>query len=82
MAYTLIAVGFFWNGTGALVVGLNSDIKWDWIPILVTGSIFGGYLGAQLSITKGSRMVKSCYEILCVIIGIMLLYKSFLQFFI
>ena len=76
IAHTLIAVGFFWNGTGALAIGLNSEIKWDWIPILVAGSIFGGYLGAQIAIIKGSSVVKSLYEILCVLIGLMLLYRG------
>lgn len=76
IGYTLILVGLFWNGTGALVLGLNGEIKWDWIPILISGSLIGGYLGAHLSIKKGSYIVKRTFEILTLIMGSSLIFKS------
>ena len=78
VAYTLILVGLFWNGTGALVRGLKGEIKWTWLPMLIAGSFFGGYSGAQLSLSKGSRLVKSVFEIVSLLMGIMLVARGFL----
>ena len=76
VAYTLILVGFFWNGIGALVLGLSGEIKWGWLPMLITGSFTGGYFGAQLSISKGNRISKSAFEILSLFMGASLLFRS------
>ena len=81
IAYTLILVGLFWNGTGAIVVGLNSQIKWSWLPMLVTGSLLGGYIGSNLSLLKGNRIVKTFFELISVSIGILLIGRSFWQSF-
>ena len=77
VAYTLILVGLFWNGTGALTLGLQGQIAWRWVPMLLLGSISGGYLGAHLAIVKGSRVVKRCFEVLALLMGVSLLWKSF-----
>ena len=77
VAYTLLSVGFFWNGTGALILGLNSDIQWEWLPSLLLGSFLGGYFGAKLSIIKGSRFVKKSFELLCILMGISLIVRGF-----
>lgn len=53
VAYTLVLVGIFWNGGGALTLGLLGDIQWSWLPALLAGSLLGGYLGAHLAITQG-----------------------------
>jgi len=79
VAYTLILVGLFWNGTGALVLGLNGEIKWGWLPMLIAGSFFGGYIGAQLSLSKGSRFVKRAFEVLSLLMGASLLIRSFFE---
>jgi len=76
VAYTLILVGFFWNGMGAVVLGLSGEIKWGWLPMLIAGSFTGGYVGAQLSISKGSRIAKSAFEILSLFMGASLLFRS------
>ncbi len=76
VAYTLILVGFFWNGMGAVVLGLSGEIKWGWLPMLIAGSFTGGYVGAQLSISKGSRITKSAFEILSLFMGASLLFRS------
>ncbi len=77
IAYTLILVGVAWNGTGALTLGLNAQIQWEWIPVLISGSLIGGYLGAHLSILKGESLVKKAFELLTLIMGLSLVARSF-----
>lgn len=69
VAYTLILVGVFWNGAGALTLGLLSEIHWNWLPALLAGSLLGGYLGAHLAIKKGNRWIKLAYELITLLIG-------------
>ena len=76
IAHTLILVGLFWNGTGALVLGFSSPIKWSWIPMLIVGSSFGGYIGAHFSLLKGNKLVKTMFEVISFLIGISLLLRS------
>ncbi len=78
VAYTLIFVGIFWNGIGALSLGLMGNIVWSYIPILILGSLLGGYIGAYLSIIKGSRFIKFVFELVSFSVGISLLIKAFL----
>jgi len=73
VAYTLILVGIFWNGTGAITLGLIGDIYWQWIPALIVGSLIGGYLGAHFAIMKGNRVIKVSYEIITVLVGVKLI---------
>jgi uncharacterized membrane protein YfcA len=76
VAHTLILVGLLWNGTGALVLGVLGEIRWDWVPMLVLGSLLGGYIGAHLSLQRGSRLVKRGFELLALVMGISLLIRS------
>ena len=73
VAYTLVLVGLFWNGSGALTLGLLGEIRWDWIPPLIVGSLIGGYLGAHFAIAKGSVLIKRGYEVVTVAVGLALL---------
>jgi uncharacterized membrane protein YfcA len=73
VAYTLVLVGVFWNGTGALTLGLLGDIKWSWLPALIAGSLLGGYAGAHLSITKGNRWIKRGFETVTILVGLKLI---------
>jgi uncharacterized membrane protein YfcA len=73
VAYTLVLVGLFWNGSGALTLGLLGEIRWDWIPPLIAGSLIGGYLGAHYAIAKGSVWIKRTYEVVTIAVGIALL---------
>ena len=76
VAHTLILVGLAWNGTGALVLGFSGEIRWSWVPPLIVGSLIGGYLGAHLSLEKGSRLVKRAFESLALLMGVSLLVRS------
>jgi len=74
VAYTLVLVGLFWNGAGAVTLGLLGDIKWSWVPVLLVGSLVGGYLGAHWSIVKGNRWIKRGFEIVTVLVGLKLVF--------
>lgn len=77
VAYTLILVGLFWNGTGAITLGVQGQIAWLWLPALLGGSVLGGYLGAHIAIAKGNTVIKRCFEVLSMLMGASLLYKTF-----
>lgn len=76
VGYTLILVGLFWNGTGALVLGLNGQIQWSWLPMLLLGSVVGGYIGAHFSLLKGNAFVKSMFELISLCVGVSLVIKG------
>ena len=61
---------------GAFSLGVQGQIAWSWVPMLLAGSIAGGYLGAHLAIAKGSQVVKRAFEVLALLMGTSLLIKS------
>ncbi len=69
VAYTLILVGMFWNGSGAITLGVLGEIQWDWLPALLLGSLLGGYIGAHLAIVKGNRAIKRVFEVVTMLVG-------------
>ena len=73
VAYTLVLVGVFWNGSGALTLGMLGEIRWSWLPALLLGSLLGGYAGAHLAIVKGNRWIKRVYEVITVLVGVSLI---------
>lgn len=73
VAYTLVLVGLFWNGTGALTLGILAEIHWSWIPALLAGSLAGGYFGAHLSITRSNRLIKHVFEVITILMGLKLI---------
>ncbi len=73
VAHTLVLVGLFWNATGAITLGLQTPIRWDWVPILLLASVLGGYSGAHLAITAGNRWIKRVYEVITLLVGLKLL---------
>lgn len=73
VAHTLILVGLFWNGSGALALGLQGSIRWSWVPVLLVASALGGYLGAHLSIVKGNHMIKRAFEWVTILVGLKLI---------
>jgi len=76
VAYTLVLVGLFWNGSGALTLGLLGQIAWDWLPALILGSLLGGYMGAHFAIVKGNKWIKRSFEIITMVIGVKLISGS------
>jgi uncharacterized membrane protein YfcA len=72
---TLVLVGVFWNGSGALTLGLLGEIRWSWLPALVLGSLLGGYAGAHLAIVKGNRWIKRAYEVIAILVGLSLILR-------
>ncbi len=75
VSYTLILVGLFWNGFGAITLGMLGTIAWDWLPALILGSLLGGFIGAHLAIKKGNKWIKVVYEIITIVIGIKLIWN-------
>jgi uncharacterized membrane protein YfcA len=73
IAYTLILVGVFWNGAGALTLGILGEIRWAWLPALLLGSLLGGYLGAHLAIRSGNRWIKRAFEVVTLLVGMKLI---------
>ena len=73
VAYTLILVGLFWNGAGAITLGILGEIHWLWIPALLLGSVIGGYLGAHLAIVKGNTLIKRSFEVVTLLVGLKLI---------
>ena len=55
IAYTLIVVGFFYNAIGALTLGMLTYINWEILPVLLLGSLMGGYFGASIAINPGGE---------------------------
>ncbi|WP_019557929.1 sulfite exporter TauE/SafE family protein [Thiomicrorhabdus arctica] len=76
VSYTLVLVGIFWNGSGAVTLGILGNIQWAWLPALILGSLIGGYLGAHLAIIKGNGLVKRSFEVITVLVGLSLMAKS------
>jgi len=76
IAHTLVWVGLVWNGSGALALGLMIEVQWFWLPALVLGSLFGGYLGAHLSIVHSASLIKRAFEVITVTTGILLVVKA------
>jgi uncharacterized protein len=74
VAYTLVLVGLFWNGTGAVTLGLLGEIRWSWLPALLVGSLVGGYLGAHFAIAQGNQWIKRAFELVTVLVGLKLLF--------
>lgn len=75
VAYTLVLVGLFWNGSGALALALQTEVKWDWLPVLLVASIAGGYAGAHLSIVKSNKMIKRSFEVITILVGAKLIFS-------
>lgn len=73
VAYTLVLVGMFWNGAGALTLMSLGEVRWDWMPALLMGSLLGGYLGAHYAIVKGNRLIKRAFEIVTLAVGVKLI---------
>jgi uncharacterized membrane protein YfcA len=72
-AYTMVLVGLFWNGAGALALALLTPPQWSWLPMLLLGSVVGGYWGAHLAIAKGNPLIKRIFEAVTIVSGLSLI---------
>ncbi len=72
VAYTLVLVGLFWNGAGAITLGILGEVRWAWLPALLAGSLLGGYLGSHLAIKHGNKWIKRAFEVVTLLISIKL----------
>lgn len=75
-AYTMILVGLFWNGTGAATFALLAEVQWHWLPMLLLGSLLGGYFGAAIAIKHGNPLIKKVFELVTIAVGISLIYNG------
>jgi uncharacterized membrane protein YfcA len=57
-------------------LALLGEVKWTWMPVLLIGSLLGGYLGAHWSIVKGNRFIKRGFEAMTALMGLTLIAKS------
>jgi len=77
VAYTLVIVGIFWNGAGAITLSLLGTVEWSWLPVLLLGSVIGGYTGAHLAIKSRNRSIKRAFELVTFLTGLALIMKAF-----
>lgn len=76
VSYTLILVGLFWNGAGALSLSLQTPVAWSWLPVLLVASLLGGYAGTHVALLKGNQMVKRAFEVLTILVGLHLIWDA------
>lgn len=77
LAYTMILVGLLWNGAGALTLALLTPAQWSWLPMLLLGSVIGGYWGAHIAVRRGNPLIKRVFEAVTVLVGISLVISAF-----
>jgi uncharacterized membrane protein YfcA len=77
VAMTMVLVGIFWNGTGAITLTVLGEVKWEWVLPLVLGSLVGGYFGANVAVQQGNRWIKRVFEGLTGVTGLLLIIKVF-----
>lgn len=75
-ASTMALVGIFWNATGAVSLASQVAVAWQWLPMLLLGSIIGGYYGAHLAIKHGNPLIKKVFELVTVLAGLTLIVSS------
>ncbi|WP_290700584.1 sulfite exporter TauE/SafE family protein [Amphritea sp.] len=78
VAYVLILVGLFWNGSGAITVALQQPPHWEWLPALIAGAIIGAYTGTHIALKKGNSAIKKIFETLTILVGIKLIVDGLL----
>ena len=75
-------MGIFWNFTGAIFLSRIGSVHANILILLLTGSFLGGFFGAHLSRLKGNKLVKKTFAIVCLLVGVSLVSKSIMNFFI
>ena len=80
ISLTFFTVGIFWNFVGAILLSKIGSVPSNILVLLIAGSFTGGYFGAHLSRLKGNSLVKKIFTIVCLFVGISLLFKSIISF--
>ncbi|GGK74381.1 sulfite exporter TauE/SafE family protein [Amphritea balenae] len=80
VAYVLVLVGLFWNGSGAITVAVQQPPQWDWLPALLIGAVIGAYTGSHIALSKGNKVIKRLFETLTILIGLKLIWDALLLF--
>ena len=81
VSLTFFTVGIFWNLTGAIFLSKIGSVPPNILILLIVGSLTGGYFGAHLSNLKGNKLIKKTFTVVCLFVGICLLFKSIVSFF-
>tara|TARA_Y100001968_G_scaffold333807_1_gene399727 strand:- start:21586 stop:22368 length:783 start_codon:yes stop_codon:yes gene_type:complete len=76
IAHTLVLVGLFWNGAGAITLSFSGKIMIEWLPTLILGSFIGGLIGSHLSIKSSNYLVKKVFEFVSILMGLSLILRS------
>ncbi|CCN36274.1 putative permease [Vibrio nigripulchritudo SO65] len=77
VALTLVCVGLFWNGMGAIaIVNVGIAPHWAWVPILLVSSFLGGWLGAIATHRLPNSVIKIAFEVLTIMVSIKLIYSA------
>ncbi len=77
ISLTFFTVGIFWNFTGAFFLSKIGLVPSNIMLLLIVGSFLGGFIGAHLSKLKGNLLVKNTFTVICLLVGSLLLLKSF-----
>ena len=80
ISLTIFSVGIFWNLAGAITLSRMANVEIDILIVLLIGSFTGGYLGAHLSNLKGNRLIKKIFNIICLSVGFILIFKGIRAF--
>ena len=80
ISLTFFTVGIFWNFTGAISLSRIGSVPSNILVLLIIGSFTGGYFGAHLSKLKGNKLIKKTFTIVCLFVGISLVFKSIISF--
>ena len=81
ISMTFFTVGIFWNALGAISLSRIGSIPIHLSILLLFGSLAGGYFGAHLSHLKGNKLIKKTFSLVCLLVGLSLLFKSINVFF-
>ena len=76
VSLTFFTVGIFWNATGAISLSRIGTIPQNLLILLILGSFCGGFFGAHLSNLKGNKLIKNTFTVVCLSVGLSLLFKS------
>lgn len=77
VALTLVCVGLFWNGIGAVaIVQVGVAPHWAWVPILLLSSFLGGWLGAIATRRLPNSVIKLAFEVLTILVSLKLIYSA------